>query len=110
MAETPVIPGGRQQDFHPRTFGGNDSFPRTSSLSVYQGSHASGATGARAFDVQPDVMDDLADFMVDTDEEDEGVLFSSHRRRSGNLVHGRPSDKQAVEDMPEVPETPVKAV
>ena len=105
VAETPAVAGGRHRDFHSRSFG-NTSFSRIASLSADQ----SGRTGGtlNTFDAQPEG-DDLADFMVDTDEEDEGVLFSGRqRRRSSHSVRG-PSVKRVVEDLPEVPETPFKA-
>ncbi|KAI5451478.1 hypothetical protein NCC49_001784 [Naganishia albida] len=104
VAETPAMPGGRQQSRSAATF------TRAPSLSTYP-SGRFGGTAQNGFDAQAAGDDDLADFMVDTDEEDDGVLFSGgNRRRSSHATQGRPSVRQSVEDVPEVPETPMKAI
>lgn len=104
VAETPALPGGRQQSRSAATF------TRAPSLSTYP-SGRFGGTAQNGFDAQAAGDDDLADFMVDTDEEDDGVLFSGgNRRRSSHATQGRPSVRHSVEDVPEVPETPMKAI
>lgn len=54
--------------------------------------------------------DDLADFMVDTDEEDDGALFSSSKSYPSALTLERRNDGPLIGDVAEVPETPIKAV
>lgn len=102
VAETPAIPGGRHHDFRTQSFGrkpmASQASRTTYSVDMPYRLHE-----------QADDVDDLADFMVDTDEEDDGALFSGRGRRPGGQVLGQPGDRRVVEDVPEVPETPHRA-
>jgi hypothetical protein len=102
VEETPAIPGGRYRDFRRHT--------STHNVIASQPSHLfSSADAPYRLHEQHDE-DDLADFMVDTDEEDDGALFSGGKsRRPVDRVHERTGDTRVDEDMPEVPETPFKA-
>ena len=95
VAETPMLPSGRHQDF---------------------GSRLNGLTSQVSADLpyrlhgDANDADDLADFMVDTDEEDDGALFSGRKSLPSELALERRNGKQLVAEVAEVPETPMKAV
>lgn len=101
VEETPAIPGGRHRDFRRHASSHNTVVSQPSRLFT-------SADAPYRLHEQHDE-DDLADFMVDTDEEDDGALFSGGKsRRPSERLHERTGDVRIAEDVPEVPETPMK--
>ncbi|KAJ9095815.1 hypothetical protein QFC19_007430 [Naganishia cerealis] len=110
VAETPAVTGGRRMNLDPQVLGRNTSFSKTSKALWEHQRNSESRIQKTPFETESLETDDLADFMVDTDEEDDvpvshGMLGS---RFSSNIVATSRST-QGDQDVQEVPETPVKA-
>jgi hypothetical protein len=110
VAETSALQNDRRRTMDQQTLGMNSSFSITPTAFTNQ-RRISGSSSVQApFGMENLETDDLADFMVDTDDEDEPSLNDG---RIGNRGLGKsvlqPRDAQVEQDVQEVPETPLKA-
>ncbi|KAJ9121549.1 hypothetical protein QFC22_002168 [Naganishia vaughanmartiniae] len=110
VAETPALPNGRRMTADEQVLGRYTSFSTTSKvLSFPQRASESVLSIKAPFGMQNVETDDLADFMVDTDDEEEAPLGKEMvgNRLLNNAVL-RHKDIQLDQDVQEVPETPLK--
>lgn len=111
VAETPALPNGRRRTMDQQALGRNTSFSVTSkAFSDNQRATESYMSAKTPFAMESMDADDLADFMVDTDDEDEPSLDNGmvgSRGLNDTLLQSR--NTQVDQDVQEVPETPLKA-